>query len=188
MKDIPNRPVAYVAPRWAWCIATGLGSGRLRPAPGTWGSLAGCIAWLVLVYLAHPLSPLVFECLLGATVLAIIFVSIISAGLVARQVGKDDPSYVVSDEWAGVWLSLWPVRHHVAIAMGNHHSGNWKLPVFGVVVAFLFFRIFDIWKPWPIKKLEGMPGGWGITLDDVCAGIFAGLALYCTMFFLWHFK
>jgi phosphatidylglycerophosphatase A len=105
-----------------------------------------------------------------------IFASIIASGLVARQTGEGDPRYIVSDEWAGMWLALWPARGYVADALG---SGGWTASFASVLAAFLLFRLFDIWKPWPIRKLEALPGGWGITMDDVAAGILAGLLLYC---------
>jgi phosphatidylglycerophosphatase A len=105
-----------------------------------------------------------------------IFVSIFASGLVVRQVGVDDPRYIVSDEWAGMWLALWPTRHYVIEAL---NGGSWLIGFASMLSAFLLFRLFDIWKPWPVRKLESLPGGWGITMDDVAAGILAGLVLYC---------
>jgi len=162
------------APAWAWWAATGLWSGRLRPAPGTWGSLAGWAAWFAVIYIIRLLPDLAFECVLIAATLLLIAVSVIASGLVARQVGDDDPSYVVCDEWAGMWIALWPSRSEAAMAMDGD---GWRMAFAGMLAAFLLFRLFDIWKPWPICKLEALPGGWGITLDDVAAGLFAALVL-----------
>ena len=174
-------PVAYRAHRWAWWIATGLGSGRLRPAPGTWGSLAACIAWLALVYLIHPLPHAAFECVLGIVSLLMVFFSVVSAGLVISEAGSPDPSYIVCDEWAGMWLALWPARQLVVLSIGGGSQTN---ALMAVSAAFLLFRIFDIWKPWPVRKLESLPGGWGVTMDDAMAGIYAGLLLYCARAFI----
>ena len=160
------------APAWAWWAATGLWSGRLRPAPGTWGSLTGWAAWLAVIYVIRLLPDAAFEFTLAAATLLLILVSVKAAGLVARQVGDDDPSYVVCDEWAGMWIALWPSRYKKGM-----DGDGWRMAFVGMLAAFLLFRLFDIWKPWPIYKLEALPGGWGITLDDVLAGLFAALAL-----------
>jgi len=172
-----SEPPKCITPRWAWWVATGFGSGLLRPAPGTWGSLAALPVWAGLVVLLHSLaiSLALFECLLGLSVLLMVFVSVVASGIVVRQTASKDPSYVVSDEWAGMWLALWPARWIVSNAID---SDVWALAVAAVFAAFILFRLFDIWKPWPIRSLEKLPGGWGVTLDDVAAGMFAGLFVY----------
>jgi phosphatidylglycerophosphatase A len=96
------------------------------------------------------------------------------AGLVVRQIGERDPSFVVFDEWVGMWLALWPAREHVVDAFVSGGS-SWKYALVEMFAAFLLFRLFDIWKPWPIRRAESLPGGWGVTLDDVVAGVIAGL-------------
>jgi len=167
----PSRRIIY---RWAWWVATGFGSGLLRPAPGTWGSLAALSVWVGLVALLHSLHlrPALFECLLALSALLMVFASVIASGIVVRRTGSKDPSYVVSDEWAGMWLALWPARRIVSYAI---ESGEWARAAAAVFAAFILFRMFDIWKPWPIGSLEKLPGGWGVTMDDVAAGVFAGL-------------
>ncbi|MDR2560494.1 MAG: phosphatidylglycerophosphatase A [Holophagales bacterium] len=170
------------APAWAWWAATGLWSGKLNPAPGTWGSLAGWGAWFVVIYIIRFLPAIAFECILAAATLLLVFVSVKASGMVARQVGESDPSYIVCDEWAGMWIALWPTRHEAELAMD---SGGWKLAFSGMLVAFLLFRVFDIWKPWPICKLEALPGGWGITLDDVAAGVYAAIVLTVANMAIW---
>ena len=165
----------YKAPRWAWWVATGFGSGRLKPGPGTWGSLVAAIAWFGLVLPSSLLPPVVFECLIAGLTLAMIVVSIFVTGLVIRQIQTKDPRCIVSDEWAGMWLALWPTRHYVSEAI---YGGGLKMAVALIFAAFLFFRLFDILKPWPIRKLESLPGPWGVTMDDVMAGIFAALLVY----------
>jgi phosphatidylglycerophosphatase A len=97
--------------------------------------------------------------------LALIFLapSIWSAGSTALQVGKKDPQIVVIDEVVGQWIAL---------AGGAMYSpAAW-------ITAFALFRAFDIWKPWPVRQLEQLPGGTGIVMDDVMAGIYAALVLY----------
>jgi phosphatidylglycerophosphatase A len=113
--------------------------------------------------------------------LKMVIASIIASGLVARQAGGGDPRYIVSDEWAGMWLALWPAKGSAADAF---HGGGWIAGLAPVLAAFLLFRLFDIWKPWPIRRLEALPGGWGITMDDVAAGILSGLLLYCAHVFI----
>jgi phosphatidylglycerophosphatase A len=176
-----NNKGNYTAPGWAWYLATGFGSGRLKPAPGTWGSLAAWIAWLALVFLIHPTPRQVFECILGMLTLLMIFVSVVSAGLIVRQTNARDPGFIVVDEWVGMWLALWPTRQHVVRAIDG---GGWNYALTGMFAAFLLFRLFDIWKPWPIRKLESLPGGWGVTMDDALAGIFAGVFIYFAAVFL----
>ncbi|MDR0499379.1 MAG: phosphatidylglycerophosphatase A [Holophagales bacterium] len=172
----PSELPEYTAPKWAWWIATGFGSGRLNPAPGTWGSLAAWIAWFGLVCLIHTAPRTAFECILGLLTLLMVFVSVTLTGLIVRQVNVQDPSYIVFDEWVGMWLALWPTGRHVVSAL---NGGGWKYALVDMFAAFLLFRLFDIWKPWPIRKLESLPGGWGITLDDALSGILAGLIIFC---------
>jgi phosphatidylglycerophosphatase A len=116
-----------------------------------------------------------------------------SAGTAAAYSGIKDPQWVVIDEVAGQHLTL--VLPLIPIALPNLHSHmdlstfaiftalslvNWKYLLFG----FLFFRIFDIWKPYPLRRLEMLPGGWGIMADDWAAGVYAAILLR----FALHFK
>jgi phosphatidylglycerophosphatase A len=84
-------------------------------------------------------------------------VGIPAATIVARESGREDPGFVVVDEVAGQWIALIGVR------------ADWE----HALVALALFRLFDIWKPWPVRLLERLPGGWGIMLDDVAAGVLA---------------
>ena len=144
-------------------IATFFGVGKLRPAPGTWGS-AAAVALAVLVYeLGAPLLvPLGFVL---ATVLG--FWAVPRA--IAGQADKD-PSEIVIDEVAGQWLAmcftvipLW--RHGVSIL------DAWP----AYVVPFLLFRLFDIWKPWLVGRADRRGDAAGVMLDDLWAGLFAGI-------------
>ena len=118
------------APRWAWIVATGMGSGRLRPAPGTWGSLAGLAAWCLLsLLLATPFSawvlghrnhPHLAACIYAAEALfmlaplAMSWLAVRAADQVLLETGDKDPGYIVADEWAGMWIILWPMRWEIA--------------------------------------------------------------------------
>src|SRR5206468_12579755 len=86
-----------------------------------------------------------------------------SAGVMARVEGGKDPSIVVVDEVIGQW-----------IAIAAAPVINWK----SVLAAFILFRLFDIWKPPPVRQLESLPGGWGIVADDIMAGVYAAFVLW----------
>jgi phosphatidylglycerophosphatase A len=132
-------------------VATLGGIGRLRPAPGTWGSLVVLPAVL--------LGPA------GALLLAV--VATVAGWLAVRalpQDGKQDPGWIVVDEAAGMLLAL------AALPAG----AGWA----GVVLAFLLFRAFDILKPWPVSWADRQAGATGVMLDDILAGAMAaGLLL-----------
>jgi len=187
-KGSPGDKMTKKAPRWAWVVATGLGSGRLRPAPGTWGSLAGLAAWCLLSLatlrpfaawtLAHrdfpQLGGLMYavEALTMLAPLALSWVAVRASDLVVAQTGDKDPGWIVADEWAGMWITLWPLRWE--IAQNLHHlrgpGGLRWLPM--LLVPFLVFRLLDIWKPWPVRQIQVLPGGDGIVADDVVAGLY----------------
>jgi len=137
----------------ATVVATGLGSGYAPFAPGTAGSLVG----LALFWPVHHL-PLAGQALATAFVFTL---GVAAAGHVARRIRIEDPGLVVADEVVGMWVSL----------LG--------LPLTGVtaVAGFVLFRVFDVFKPYPARDLERLPGGWGIMCDDVMAGIYANLLL-----------
>jgi phosphatidylglycerophosphatase A len=142
---------------WAWVVGTWFGAGWLRPGPGTYGSVAAVLLW---VAAAHVWSGAGLAA--GTAVAAVLatLIGIPAATIVAREYGREDPGFVVVDEVAGQWIALIAIRP------------DWR----HALLALLLFRLFDIWKPWPIRKLEALPGGTGIMLDDVAAGL---LALLC---------
>lgn len=151
-------------------IATFFYAGHLRPAPGTWGSLAALpTAWIV-----HELGgPL----LLTAATFALFGVGIWVTGRYMADSGTHDPSEVVVDEVVGQWIALLPV------SLGAAHAGTDIAQLWpGVAAAFLFFRAFDIWKPGPIGWADRQPGALGVMLDDVIAGWIAGLCVAVTAF------
>ena len=156
--------VRQPAPLWATLIATFFGAGRLKPGPGTWGSLATVITW-ALVSRTLP-TPWVVPANLALAGLAIA-VGIPAASRVSRASGGKDPQFVVIDEAAGQLITL----------LGAPVA--WK----SLLVGFILFRAFDIVKPYPIRRLEKLPEGTGIVVDDVAAGLY-GLAV---MQLLLHF-
>jgi phosphatidylglycerophosphatase A len=149
--------------RWAWILATWFGAGRMKPGPGTYGSAAALLLWYCAAHLFHP-QPLALAIATAVAALLITLIGIPASTIVARESGRQDPGFVVIDEVAGQWIALIAVRP------------DWQ----HATLALLLFRLFDIWKPWPIRSLEALPEGAGIMLDDVAAGVLAlacGLAL-----------
>ncbi|MBZ5596204.1 MAG: phosphatidylglycerophosphatase A [Acidobacteriia bacterium] len=141
-------------------IATWFGCGYAPAGPGTAGSLAAlAIAWLLVRYGGW--QPLWFV----ALVLVATAPSIWAADVTARALNQKDPGVVVVDEVLGQWLAL---------------AGARTLNVKSWLGAFLLFRLFDIWKPVPVRNLEKLPGGAGIVADDLMAGLYAALVLSLT--------
>jgi phosphatidylglycerophosphatase A len=135
--------------------------GQLRPAPGTWGSLAALpVAWVILT-LGGPWS------LVVVTVLATAL-GLWATGQEIMATGDHDPSHVVIDEVAGQWIALLPVAFGAAM-MGALPFDLWP----GWVAAFLFFRLFDIWKPGPVGWADRRGDAAGVMLDDLIAGLMA---------------
>ncbi len=163
-----HRPTHAKAPRLAWWLATGFGSGYLRPAPGTWGSLAGLLAWLLLAHSLRRVHASAAPWLMLAAPLLLTLIAVWVSDLVVKETGLKDPSCIVIDEWAGMWFALTPMLFTVA-------PQPLTLWILRLLVPFLLFRLFDIWKPGPVDAAQSLPGGWGVVLDDVLAGLLAGL-------------
>ncbi len=145
-------------------LITGLGTGYLRPAPGTWGSAAACGVFLLAVWGFEPNTWAVSACMGAIAVLG-------TAGCVAlgdfakKTFGSPDPSACTLDEWAGQALTL------IALPLG----GTWNQHWIAVGVAFVAFRVFDIIKPPPVRHAEKLTGGLGIVGDDLVAGVYANI-------------
>lgn len=146
-------------------IATFGGIGNLRPAPGTWGSLAALPVALVLYLAGGPW-------LLVVTTVVVCVIGYVATTAEIADSGMNDPSHVVIDEVAGQWVALWPVVFGAAHA-GVAVSALWP----GWLAAFLLFRLFDIWKPGPIGWADRRIGAVGVMLDDVIAGFFAAIGV-----------
>jgi len=140
------------------------GLGRLPIAPGTWGSLP---AAMIFGLMGHfHVSPLTMSIVMAAVALVSSAICVEYAPSAIAATGKNDPGEVVVDEVAGqamtfLAIGAMPVKQVWLVAAGG----------------FALFRIFDITKPWPIRKLETLPKGWGILADDLLAGVYAWIAL-----------
>lgn len=140
-------------------IACGFGSGLTPKAQGTFGSLAAIVPWLLLRDLSVPAW-------LGIIVVAFA-IGVWACDVAGRILGVDDHRSLVWDEFVGLWITLLPAL---------------VAPWWALIAGFLLFRVFDIWKPWPIAWFDRrVKGGFGVMLDDVIAGIFAGIVLYLVL-------
>ena len=141
-------------------FATWFGVGLIRPAPGTWGSFAALLIWYFAEFM-HPIAHVILP------------IFILFSWLVCSQATKDsdskDHSAIVIDEVAGMFVALSFVSDGIMTYL----------------CAFLLFRLFDIWKPWPISWIDkNVQGGIGIILDDLIAGLFAGVIIYAILTFI----
>jgi phosphatidylglycerophosphatase A len=139
-------------------IATWFYCGYFPKGPGTAGSIGALlVAWPVAIYTNW--NPLIIAAMAIIGLLPAIWAS----DRMARDTGSKDPQTVVVDEVIGQWIALAAVPD----------LQDWRY----WLAAFILFRLFDIWKPWPVRSLEKLPGGTGIVMDDVGAGIYAALVL-----------
>jgi len=140
-------------------IATGFGSGYFPIAPGTAGAVVATAIWFCL-------SLFLSQCNLfvATSLLIIIFtgLGVWSSGIMEKHLGKD-PSVVVVDEMVGVWIPL------LYVSDGN---------IYYMLASLVLFRLFDIFKPLGIRKMEKIEGGWGIMLDDILAGIYSLIVIF----------
>ncbi len=141
-------------------LATFFGVGRLRPAPGTMGSLAAIPVGYAIAWAGGPIA-------LGIAALIVTIIGAYAATAYGKKSGSVDDQSIVIDEVAGIWIAALPAA---------------TVPILWVF-AFVFFRFFDIYKPWPASYFENKKrNGWDVMLDDVIAGIFAlcSVALFAT--------
>ena len=140
------------------------GLGYLPIAPGTWGSIPVVIAYALLCYFhvhPHTVNLVMIIIAVTASVICVVF-----APKAIEVTGQKDPPEVVADEMAGqaiVFMLIYSVGRRAIGAVS--------------LVGFLAFRFFDIIKPWPCRKLEKLPKGWGVLADDLMAGIYARIVL-----------
>lgn len=153
---------------WACWVAQGFGLGHLPVAPGTWGTLAG-VGWTALLLATGSGWVFALGCVGGLAA------AVACGGAAEQRLGRTDPPSVVLDELAAVPVCFagWLVVH--ALHTGRLltpaelvRDGAW-LVTLAVVLAF---RFFDVLKPWPVRQSQTLPGGWGITLDDLLAAFY----------------
>ena len=140
------------------------GLGRLPFAPGTWGSIPVAAIFVILDY--SGISPAIMAIAMGAMVLAGSIICVKFASAAMEATGKNDPGEVVIDEFAGQ-----AVTFMISVIITSRQI--WVVALLG----FLFFRFFDIFKPWPVRNLEKLNAGWGILADDLAAGFYAAITL-----------
>ena len=156
------QPARVVLTHPAGWIASGFGVGLSPRAPGTVGSLVALLPWWF--FLQHQSLPVYLGVLLVAFI-----IGVWTGGWVIAKTGIEDPSVVVWDEFIGQWIAL-------LLA-----PAGWLWMLGG----FALFRLFDIWKPWPVSWADQkLHGGLGAMLDDVLAGVYACAALQAIAFFL----
>ncbi len=151
--------------RTSWLIATFFGIGHLQPGSGTWAAAVTTMVWWAA---ARGLQPawLLAACLLASA--AITLIGIPASTVVARESGQKDPGFVVIDEVAGQMIAF------IGVPL------DWKY----LLAGFILFRSFDIVKPFPLRRLEALPEGTGIMIDDVGAGLYALVLLQLWLHFI----
>jgi len=142
---------------WAWAVGTFFGIGKLKPGPGTWASVATVVLWRAFAPFAggHQIPVAI------AAAALVTAVGIPASTRVTRESARKDPGFVVIDEVAGQLIALIGAPLH------------WKT----LLASLILFRVFDIVKPPPLRRLEDLPEGAGIMLDDVGAGLYALAAM-----------
>ena len=151
--------------RGAWLIATFFGVGYMHPGPGTYASAITVALWWLAAHVI-PSGLLLPSCLIAAVVITL--GGIPPSTVVARESGIEDPGFVVIDEVAGQLVAL----------IGVPLSWNYLL------ASFILFRSFDIVKPFPLRRLENLPEGTGIMMDDVGAGLYSLFLLQLWLHFV----
>jgi phosphatidylglycerophosphatase A len=181
-------------PTFALAIATSLGLGYLPKAPGTWGSLGGvALAAGIAAATRGQSGGLVIAGELAFTVL-VSLAGVWAGTRVENFSGVSDPQYVVIDEVSGQMIALvlgltlhaWTARASLSTSSAGDFAAtlasgllNWKY----LLTGFILFRVFDVWKPFPARQAESLPGGLGIMADDWIAGAFAALVLWFAQHF-----
>jgi phosphatidylglycerophosphatase A len=156
---------------WKLWIAQGFGIGRIPVAPGTFGSVLG-LGFFALLLLTHSLPALIAAIVFGSAI------SIWLCGEGEKILKKRDPGSVVLDEIVAIplcfvgWLILIGGKHLPAPAY--FFTCQRLALTFGV---FLLFRLFDVWKPWPVRQSQNLPGGWGVTVDDLLAAVYVNVVV-----------
>jgi phosphatidylglycerophosphatase A len=176
-EDLMSKLISSKSQFIVW-VAQGFGIGRIPFAPGTWGSMLG-VVWSVL--LLRYCSPALFASVIVLSSLLAVWI----CGEAEKILGVSDPGSVVLDEIVAMPLAYFGVELLAARSAGDWGLGLFDRPTSPVeptpglllllAIGFGLFRLFDIWKPWPIRRLQYLPGGWGVVVDDLAAALVAGL-------------
>jgi len=181
------RPASNIStgpePRLALFIATAAGLGYIPVAPGTWGSVLGVtLAWANIFVAntnlrlstipansswsdrAPEANFLINECVLA---LVVAVLGLWAADRASKHLGQKDPQRIVIDEVSGQLIAF------LGLLTAGPLPHYWKY----LLLSFILFRVFDIWKPFPARQAESLPGGWGIMADDWVAGVYAAIGL-----------
>ncbi|MHC4110979.1 MAG: phosphatidylglycerophosphatase A family protein [Planctomycetota bacterium] len=145
------------------------GLGLLPVCPGTWASLPPAIIFAAVCYFGVSAVPIAIT--MAALVVAGSVMCVKYAPAAIAATGKIDPREVVADELAGQALTFLAVPFFITADTST------KQILIITALGFFLFRLFDIFKPWPIRKLEKLPAGWGILADDLLAGILAAIVV-----------
>lgn len=165
----PCPPTASIWEKLIYWLGIGLGSGLPKRAAGTWGTVGGLVVAIPMLWLG-------FWGFLAVTLVGALVGSYI-CGKTSDLMGVHDDPHIVWDEWVGMWVSLLPILwlHFYDDALLQGHQLSLLLLYFA---AFVAFRFFDILKPFPIKWVDkNVSGGFGILIDDILAGLMAGIVL-----------
>lgn len=164
-REIEQSSASY-ADRLAYLAATGAGAGFSPFAPGTLGAIEG----IALYFAVAALLPGAMErfALLLLLNIVIFGLGVWASSRTCRMTGLEDPSRIVVDEISGQLIALTPLAFAPSIV--------------GVISAFALFRLFDIFKPYPIRKLEALHGGLGVMADDALAGIYSALLIWAGIY------
>ncbi len=157
-------------------LVTAGGLGFMRPASGTWGSMptAG-LAWIMLLTGA---TDLLYNAALIAVCLITSIICIALGPWAEIRFTKKDPSEVVADETAGQAIPLLFLTHTCPTLTSADFTQRLIPATLAVGAGFVLFRIMDIIKPPPANGLQRLPGGWGVLIDDLLAGLYAGIVLH----------
>lgn len=172
----PCPPSASHFDKCIYWLGIGLGSGLPHRAAGTWGTVGGLVIALPLIWVG-------FWVFLAVTLIGLVIGSHI-CGKTSQLMGIEDDPHIVWDEWVGMWLSLLPTVF-VLHQFGQMSELYPNSVTFWIVIALGFglFRLFDVLKPAPISWADKyVSGGFGIMLDDVLAGVIAGMITVIVVF------
>jgi phosphatidylglycerophosphatase A len=151
------------------CCTSG-GLGLLPKAPGTWGSLKPLLVVLICGHFGIVQGWLI--AILGAIIIASSIATIILAPWYEQAFARKDPPQVVCDETAGQSIALLGMAW---LNLNNETPLKW---IGLAILAFVLFRVFDIWKPWIIDTSQNLRAGWGVLMDDILAGIASGVLVF----------